>query len=54
VEDPQLFYSLGPWESLEDIQQMRSNPRTAEVIGRLAALCDEAQPGAFRLVLTIP
>lgn len=33
---------------------MRSNPQTAEVIGKLSALCDEAKPGDFRLVLTVP
>lgn len=45
VDDPRLFYSFGPWKSLDDIQEMRSNPRSREVIGRLAALCDEAKPG---------
>ena len=54
VEDPQLFYSFGPWRSLEDIQQMRSDPRTPEMIGKLAALCEEAKPGAFRVVATAP
>ncbi len=54
VEDPQLFYSFGPWRSLEDIQQMRSDPRTTEMIGKLAALCEETKPGAFRVVATAP
>lgn len=54
VEDPRLFYSFGPWNSLEDIEKMRSDPRTTEVIGKLSALCDEAKPGTFRLVLTLP
>ena len=54
VEDPQLFYSFGPWKSLEDIQQMRSDPRTPEMIGKLAALCEEAKPGSFRVVATAP
>ncbi len=54
VEDPQLFYSFGPWRSLEDIRKMRSDPRAQEVIGKVAALCEEANPGAFQLVLTIP
>jgi heme-degrading monooxygenase HmoA len=26
VEDSRLFYSFGSWQSLEDIQEMRSNP----------------------------
>jgi heme-degrading monooxygenase HmoA len=54
VEDPQLFYSFGPWRSLEDIQKMRSDPRTKEVIGKLATLCEEAKPGTFRVVATAP
>ena len=33
---------------------MRSDPRAQEVIGKVAALCEEANPGAFQLVLTIP
>ncbi len=54
VEDPQLFYSFGPWKSLEDIQKMRSDPRTPEMIGKLAALCEEAKPGTFQVVATAP
>ena len=54
VEDPQLFYSFGPWRSLEDIREMRSNPRTPEMIGKLAALCEEAKPGTFQVVATAP
>ncbi len=54
VEDPQLFYSFGPWRSLDDIKEMRANPQTQEVMGRLANLCDEAKPGAFRVVATAP
>jgi len=52
MEDPRLFYSFGPWRSIEDIQRMRSDPRTPEVIGKLGALCEEAKPGTFRLVAT--
>ena len=54
VEDPQLFYSFGPWRSLEDIQRMRSDPRAPEMIGKVEDLCEEAKPGTFRLVVTAP
>jgi hypothetical protein len=54
VEDPRLFYSFGPWRSIEDIRRMRSDPRTPEMIGKLAAPCEEAKPGTFRLVVTAP
>jgi len=53
LDDPALFYSFGPWRSLEDIQAMRSDPRTPEKIGKLAALCEEAKPGAFRVVASV-
>jgi hypothetical protein len=54
VEDRGLSYAFGPWRSIEDIRRMRSDPRTPEVIGKLAALCEEAKPGTFRLVVTAP
>ncbi|MBI4492075.1 MAG: hypothetical protein HY690_04710 [Chloroflexi bacterium] len=54
LDDPQLFYSFGPWKSLEAIQAMRADPRTPAMIRQLAALCSEARPGNFRLVATVP
>lgn len=53
LEDPTQFYSFGPWRSLEDIQAMRAHPGAAEEIGKLAALCDVAKPGAFRVVARV-
>lgn len=53
TEDPRQFYSFGPWDSLEDIRNMRSAPRTREVFGVLGELCDEVQPGVFRHLATI-
>ena len=54
LEDPHLFYSFGPWDSLEQMQIARSDPHTRAALGHLIALCDEAKPGPFRVVLTIP
>ena len=54
VEDPGLSYAFGPWRSIEDIRRMRSDPRTPEMIGKLAALCEEVKPGTFQLVVTAP
>ncbi len=54
VQDPQLFYSFGPWRSLDDVHQMRSHPRTAEVMGKLRGLCEEVKAGDFSVVLTVP
>ena len=52
LDDPQQFYSFGPWRSLDDIQEMRSRPATAGEIGKLMELCEEGRPGAFRVVAT--
>lgn len=49
LEDPQQFYSFGPWRSLDDIEEMRNHPDTPTVIGRLSVLCEEARPGAFKV-----
>ena len=51
--EPQLFYSFGPWPSAEAVAAMRADPRAAGEIGKLAALCDEAAPGTFRLVASV-
>jgi hypothetical protein len=50
VDEQQLFYSFGPWASLDDIQKMRSQPETRTEIGKLMDLCDEGRPGTFRVV----
>ncbi len=54
LEDERRYYSFGPWASLEDMQTARTDPSARQAIGKLIALCDEAKPGAFRVVLTIP
>jgi heme-degrading monooxygenase HmoA len=54
LEDPRQFYSFGPWESLEAMQAARSDTRARAAIGKLIALCDEAKPGPFKVVLTLP
>ena len=50
VDDPQQFYSFGPWRSLDDIQEMRGNSDAVEGLARLADLCEVAKPGTFRVV----
>ncbi len=52
LDEPQQFYSFGPWQSLEDVQAMRGHPDTPEAIGKLMALCDEGRPGTFRVAAT--
>lgn len=53
IDNPRLFYSFGPWKSLEDIQAMRSHPQTPAMFQRLIELCEEATPGAYRVVTTL-
>lgn len=50
VSDPVLFYSFGPWKSMEHVAEMRTDPRSQAGIQRLVDLCTEATPGAFRVI----
>src|SRR5438552_1494928 len=50
LTDPTLFYSFGPWNSLEDIQAMRSDPSAQEAIQKARELCEEATPGSYKVV----
>ncbi len=52
IDEPHLFYSFGPWRSLDDIEAMRSRPETPQEIGKLMDLCEEGRPGTFRVVAT--
>ncbi len=47
ADDSRLFYSFGPWPSLETIAAMRADPRTPDAMSRLTSHCEEAQPGTF-------
>ena len=53
LTDPTLFYSFGPWNSLEDIQAMRSDPAAQEAMRKARELCEEATPGSFRLAAQV-
>ena len=50
VADPALYYSFGPWRSLEDIQAMSQSAQVQAGLEALARHCTEAQPGAYRVV----
>lgn len=50
LDEPQQFYSFGPWGTLDDIEEMRNHPDTPAEIGKLMDLCEEGRPGAFRVV----
>lgn len=52
LDEPQQFYSFGPWSSLDAVQEMRNRPETPDELGKLMELCEEGRPGAFRVVAT--
>src|SRR6476620_9215747 len=52
ADDAQQFYSFGPWAAIDDIQEMRGMPETPAEIGKLMDLCEQGQPGTFRVVAT--
>jgi hypothetical protein len=52
ADDPRLFYSFGPWPSTETIAAMRADPSTPAAIGRLMALCEEAELGTYLVAAT--
>lgn len=52
LDEPQQFYSFGPWSSLDDIEEMRNRPETPDQLGKLMELCEKGRPGAFRVVAT--
>jgi hypothetical protein len=50
TSNPELFYSFGPWNSMEAVEAMRNNPEAQQGIRKLINLCTEATPGSYRLV----
>jgi len=52
ADEPRLFYSFGPWPSMETIAAMRGHPGAAGAIERLEALCEEAELGTYLVAAT--
>jgi hypothetical protein len=52
TEDPRLFYSFGPWPSVETIAAMRADPGAAGAIARLIGLCDGTELGTYLVAAT--
>jgi hypothetical protein len=53
LDIPNIFYSFGPWQNLDLLQNARANENVRSVIGKLASLCIEAKPGSFKKILSI-
>jgi heme-degrading monooxygenase HmoA len=53
LTDPTLFYSFGPWNSLEEIQAMRNDPAAQAAMSKIRELCTEAAPGTYRVAARV-
>ena len=53
LTDPLVFYSFGPWETLDDIQAMRNDEPTRKAMAEIIALCVEARPATYKTVLKL-
>jgi heme-degrading monooxygenase HmoA len=51
LDDPGLFYSFGPWETLEAIQAWRAADGFQERVGRIRELLDSFEARTLRLVV---
>jgi hypothetical protein len=54
TDDPQVFQSLGPWHSTQDIEAMRLDPQIVPLMKAMVALCAEAKPGMFSVLEVVP
>lgn len=53
LSDPLIFYSFGPWESLEDINAMRNDEHVKKALVAILEHCQEAKPGNYKTVLQL-
>jgi quinol monooxygenase YgiN len=52
-EQPNLFISFGPWESVEEIDRWRSSETFQRGVGRLRELLDDFAPHTMHVVAQI-
>ena len=53
VDDPSIYYSFGPWRSLDAIHSMRGGSHTQEALIRVRDLCDEFTTGTYEVVAEV-
>ncbi len=53
LSEPLIFYSFGPWNTLEDINAMRNNENVKKALSAILELCQEAKPGNYKTVLQL-
>jgi len=51
LDDPTLFYSIGPWQSLEAIQAWRADAGFQARVGAVRELLESFEPHTLRLVV---
>jgi heme-degrading monooxygenase HmoA len=51
--DRTLFYSFGPWNSLEDVKAMREDPQALAAFQRIGAVCVDVVPGDYEVVVHV-
>jgi hypothetical protein len=47
IDNPRLFYSFGPWPSMETIAAMRADRDASAALATLTALCETAELGTY-------
>lgn len=48
LDNPNIYYSFGPWIELEQMQAARSNENYRSAISKLVSLCDMSKSGSFK------
>ena len=53
LTDPLVFYSFGPWESLDDITMMKNNDKVKKAMLDIIEFCQKATPDNYKTVLEL-
>ena len=53
LDNPNIYYSFGPWIKLEQMQSARSNENYRSAISKLVSLCDKSSSGSFKNKLSV-
>jgi len=53
LDNPNIFYSFGPWIKLSQMQAARSNEKYRLAISKLVSLCDISKSGSFKNKLSV-
>jgi len=49
ADDPNLFYSIGPWESAAVVEAWRARPEFGAFVAKVMPLCDAFEPHNMQL-----